>query len=349
MNIEFSLKDLQEILPESTIQGNLNGKLKGIASLADAGFQDLSFLSNSKYASQVPICKASLILLPKGYEGKSRDGQVFMFVDKPSWALAKICHYIEQQLWPKPQAGIHPTAFVDPTAKIDPTATIGPFTYIAAQAKIEQNVVIDSHVHIGKEVTIGEGSWIMPHVTIQDYCILGKRVRLHASVVVGSDGFGFSTLKEGTHHKEPQIGQVIIEDDVDIGASTTIDRARFSITKIGEGTKIDNLVQIGHNVQIGKHCLIVAQVGISGSTVIEDKVIIGGQTGIAGHLRVGKGSRIGAMTGVNTDLEPGSYVRGIPVLPYMLAQRIDVLKKRLPELFKRIDILEKEIQTISTF
>lgn len=349
MNIEFSLKDLQEIIPEATIKGNRDLTLRGIASLEDADSQDLSFLSNSKYTIQVPTCKAALILLPKGYEGEPRAGQAFMFVDKPSWALAKICKYIEQQLWPKPEAGIHSTAAVDPTAKIDPSASVGAFTYIAAGASIGQDVVIGSHVHIGKEVSIAEGSWIMPHVTIQDYCSLGKRVFLHSMVVIGSDGFGFSTLKDGTHHKEPQIGKVIIEDDVDIGAGTTIDRARFSITRIGEGTKIDNLVQIGHNVTIGKHCLIVAQVGISGSTVIGDKVIIGGQTGIAGHLRVGNSSMIGAKSGVNRDLEPGSYVRGIPVLPYMLAQRIDVLKKRLPELFKRVDILEKEIQTLSTY
>lgn len=347
MNINFNLEDIKRIIPEATIRGNLEGKLKGIAALSEASVGDIAFLSNAKYTSQVPTCKASLILLPKDYLGEPKDGQLFMFVDKPSWALAKICSYIETQLSPKPTPGIHPTAYVDPTARVDATAYIGPFTYIGPEVSIGREVIIHSHVHIGKGVVIGELSYLMPHVTVHDYCILGKRVRLHAMVVIGSDGFGFSTMKDGTHHREPQIGRVILEDDVDIGASTTVDRARFSVTRIGEGTKIDNLVQIGHNAQIGKHCLIVAQVGISGSTVIEDSVVIGGHSGIAGHLRIGKGSMIGAMTGVGKDLEAGSYVRGIPVLPYMLAQRIDVLKKRLPELFKRVDILEKEIQAVS--
>lgn len=344
MNINFNLEDIQKIIPEATLRGNLEGRLKGIASLSEAEVGDIAFLSNAKYTAQVPLCKASLILLPKDYQEAPKEGQLFMFVDKPSWALAKICSYIEAQLSPKPESGVHPTAFVDPTAKVDDTASIGPFVYIGPEVSIGREVIIHSHVHIGKGVSIGELSCLMPHVTVHDYCVIGKRVRLHAKVVIGSDGFGFSTLKDGTHHREPQIGTVVLEDDVDIGAGTTVDRARFSVTRIGEGTKIDNLVQIGHNVQIGKHCLIVAQVGISGSTVIEDNVIIGGHTGVAGHLRIGKGAMIGAMSGVNKDLEPGSYVRGITVLPYMLAQRIDVLKKRLPELFKRVDILEKEIR-----
>ncbi len=345
MNINFDLKDLQELIPEATLQGNLSVKLKGIASLSDADAGDVAFLSNARYTSQVPQCNASLILLPRDYPGEPKDGQIYMFVDKPSWALAKICRYIEEQLWPKPAPGIHSTAFVHPTAKVDPTASIGPFACIGSNTTIGAGVVINSHTHIGNEVSIGEFSCLMPHVTVHDYCTIGKRVRLHAMVVIGSDGFGFSTLKDGKHYREPQIGAVILEDDVDIGASTTVDRARFSITRIGEGTKIDNLVQIGHNVQIGKHCLIVAQVGISGSCIIEDNVIIGGHSGIAGHLVIGKGAMIGAMSGVNKDLEAGSYVRGLPVLPYMLAQRIDVLKKRLPELFKRVDILEKEIKS----
>lgn len=344
MNINFNLKDIQKIIPEGIVKGDLETNLKGIAALSEAEIGDIAFLSNAKYTSQVPACKASLILLPKDYQDPPQKGQVFMFVDKPSWALAKICSYIEGKLAPKPPVGIHPTAFVDPGATVDPTASIGPFVYVGPGARIERDVVLHSHVHIGKSAFIGELSCLMPHVTVHDYCTLGKRVRLHAMVVIGSDGFGFSTLKDGTHHREPQIGTVVLEDDVDIGASTTVDRARFSVTRIGEGTKIDNLVQIGHNAQIGKHCLIVAQVGISGSAVIEDNVIIGGHSGIAGHLRIGKGSMIGAMSGVGKDLEPGSYVRGLPILPYMLAQRVDVLKKRLPELFKRVDILEKEIQ-----
>ena len=178
----------------------------------------------------------------------------------------------------------------------------------------------------------------MPHVTIAAECVVKNRVRLHAGVVVGSDGFGYEFV-QGRHEKVPQVGRVVIDDDVEIGANATIDRARFSETVVGEGTKIDNLVQIAHNVVIGKHCLICSQVGISGSTTIEDYVVLGGQAGLAGHLTVGKGSKVDGQSGVNSDLPPGSFVKGTPCLPYTLEQRINVLRKRLPDLFRRVDEL----------
>ncbi|MEM9227416.1 MAG: UDP-3-O-(3-hydroxymyristoyl)glucosamine N-acyltransferase, partial [Verrucomicrobiota bacterium] len=171
----------------------------------------------------------------------------------------------------------------------------------------------------------------------------GDRVRLHAGVVVGSDGFGFETEK-GIHQKVPQIGNVVVENDVEIGANSAIDRARFSSTIIGEGTKIDNLVQIAHNVVIGKGCLIVAQAGISGSTVLEDFVIVAGQAGVTGHLKLGKGSVIGAQAGLRSDTDPGGYYRGSPALPAALQHRIDVLSKRMPDLYKRVASLEKKTE-----
>lgn len=345
MNISFNFQDIKKIVPDIlSYKGELNVSIIRIASLSDAQLGDLSFLSNSKYVSQVPSSKASLILLPKDYKGDPMPGQLFIFVDNPSHSLGQICRHIEAQLWPKPEPGIHPTAFVEASAHIDPTATIGPFVYIGENSTVGKHVVINSHTHIGRNVVIDESSWIMPHVSVLDYCRIGKRVRLHSMVVIGSDGFGYSTLKDGTHQSQPQIGNVVLEDDVDIGAGTTIDRARFSVTRIGAGTKIDNLVQVAHNVSIGKHCLIVAQAGIAGSTIIDDHVVIGGQAGIAGHLHIGKGAMIGAQTGLGHDLEPRSYVRGEQAYPYMLAQRIDILKKRLPDLFKRVDNLENEIR-----
>lgn len=347
MTINFNLEDIRKIVPDIlSTQGDLGTRIVRVASLGDAEVGDLSFLSNSKYAPQVAASKASLILLHSNYKGEPQPGQLYVFVENPSHALGQICHYIQQQLWPRPEAGIHPTAFVDPGAQVDPGAAVGAFTYIGEHAVIGKGVVIGSHVHIGRHVSIDESCWIMPQVTILDYCKLGKRVRLHPQVVIGADGFGFSTKKDGTHHPEPQVGIVVLEDDVDIGAGTTIDRARFNVTRIGAGTKIDNLVQIGHNVVVGKHCLIVAQSGIAGSTIIEDHVVIGGQVGIVGHIRIGKGSMIGGATGVGRNLEPGSYVRGEQAYPYMLAQKIDVLKKRLPELFKRVDHLEEEIKSL---
>jgi UDP-3-O-[3-hydroxymyristoyl] glucosamine N-acyltransferase len=163
---------------------------------------------------------------------------------------------------------------------------------------------------------------------------LGQRVILQPGAIIGSDGYGYDFI-DNEHQKSPHVGKVVMENDVEIGANTTVDRARFSETRIGEGTKIDNLVQIAHNVIIGKHCLIVAQAGISGSTIIEDGAVIGGQAGVAGHLHVGTGAKIAGQSGITKDVEPGAYLKGNPALPYMLAQRIAVLQKKLPELFKR--------------
>ncbi len=167
-------------------------------------------------------------------------------------------------------------------------------------------------------------------------------------VVLGADGFGYDTNKEGVHEKVPQIGRVVIEDDVEIGANTTVDRARFNETRVGEGTKIDNLTQVGHNVVIGKNCIVAALVGISGSTTLEDGVVIGGQGGLAGHLRIGKGSMIGGQSGVIHDLPPGSQVRDSPSMPYMVAQKVHILKSRLPELFKRVGTIEDTLAQLES-
>jgi UDP-3-O-[3-hydroxymyristoyl] glucosamine N-acyltransferase len=217
---------------------------------------------------------------------------------------------------------------------------------------VEDGAVVGERTHLqaqvfnGRAASIGDDCWLMPGVMVATECRLGRRVRLHAGVVIGSDGFGYEFVA-GRHEKVPQVGQVVIEDDVEIGANTTIDRARFSRTLIGEGTKIDNLVQIAHNVVIGKHCLICAQAGVSGSTVVGDYVVLGGQAGLAGHITVGRGSKIDGQTGVNSDLEPGSSAKGTPCLPYQLEQRINVLRPRLPELFRRVDALEEQIKKSS--
>jgi UDP-3-O-[3-hydroxymyristoyl] glucosamine N-acyltransferase len=200
---------------------------------------------------------------------------------------------------------------------------------------------LQAQVFLGRNASVGDDAWLMPRVSVAAECVVKNRVRLQPGVVVGSDGFGYEFVA-GRHEKVPQVGRVVIEDDVEIGANSTLDRARFSETIVGEGTKIDNLVQIAHNVVIGRHCLICAQAGISGSTTLEDYVIVGGQAGLAGHLTVGRGSKIDGQTGVNADLAAGSFVKGTPCLPYGLEQRINVLRQRLPELFKRVAVLEGE-------
>lgn len=347
MDIKFTLKDIERIIPGGAIEGGaLSFEISRIATLSDASEGDLSFLSNKKYAPKVPESKASLILLPKDYQGQPNPGQLFMRVENPSFALAQICREVESKLRPKPQPGIHPTAFVDPSSKIDPSASIGPFVCVGKQAHIGPNVILESHVHIGNHVSIDEDSHLMPHVVVMDYCKIAKRVRLHPHVVIGGDGFGFTTLKDGSHKREPQIGIVVVEDDADIGSGTTIDRARINITRIGAGTKIDNLVQIAHNVEIGKNCLIVSQTGIAGSTKLGNNVVVGGQVGIVGHVEIGDRAMIGSQSGINHNVEPGAYIRGSPAYPYMFAQRLEILKKNLPDLFKRVDNLEEELNAL---
>jgi UDP-3-O-[3-hydroxymyristoyl] glucosamine N-acyltransferase len=246
-------------------------------------------------------------------------------------------------LWPKPTPGIHPSAIIAPDVQIPATATIGPLCVIESGVVIGERTHLQAQAFIGRKTRIGADCWIKSGVKIATECALGNRVLVHDGAVIGADGFGYDFVA-GRHQKVPQVGRVVIHDDVEIGANTTIDRARFSETIIGEGTKIDNLVQIGHNVVVGKHCLICAQVGTSGSCTIEDYVVIGGQAGIAGHLTIGRGCKVDGQTGVNSSLEPGSSVKGSPCLPYSLEQRVNVLRKRIPELFKRVDALEEKLK-----
>ncbi|MFA6960552.1 MAG: UDP-3-O-(3-hydroxymyristoyl)glucosamine N-acyltransferase [Opitutaceae bacterium] len=339
MQLAFSAADIAAIVQPLSVKGVTDATVRGIASLGSAQAGDLSFLGNPKYKTEVATTAASIVLLPPDYEGDPLPGQQFILVDKPSVALAHLCARIEQMLWPKPLPGIHATAVIAAGAQIAATATIGPFCVIEAGAVIGERTHLEAYAFIGRNARIGNDCWLMPRATLATECILKDRVRFQPGVVIGADGFGYE-FSQGRLEKVPQVGNVVIENDVEIGANTTIDRARFSRTSVGEGTKIDNLVMVGHNVVIGKHCLICAQVGISGSTTIEDYVVLGGQAGIAGHLTIGKGSKADGQTGINSDLAPGSFVKGSPCMPYNFEQRFNVLKKKLPELFKRVDALE---------
>lgn len=341
MGFSFPLGEIiRELGDEPRIEGTGSGVICGIAALSEAEEGDLSFLGNPKYRSQVADSRASLILLPLDYEGSPKEGQVYVRVANPSLALARFCRIIEARLWPKPAPGIHPSAVVAGSARIDPSAFIGPFCFVGENVTIGAGVVVLDNVTIASHVTVGDGTFISSGVRLLDYTMIGKRVRIQSGAVIGSDGFGYEPGPGGLE-RIPQIGRVVVGDDVDVGANSTIDRARFGETRIGNGTKIDNLVQIGHNVRIGANCVIVAQAGISGSTIVEDQVMVGGQVGIVGHLRIGAGARIGAQSGVNRSLEAGAYVRGSPAEPFLLAQRMHTLSRKLPELFKRVANLEQ--------
>lgn len=337
MKFELKLDDILELFPEAKTEGNYNGvHLFGISSLDQAQEGDLSFLGNSKYRSQVFDTKASCLLIPDDFDGEPRENQLFLRIDDPSYGLAVICKFIESKLFPPPCPGIHPSAFVEETASIHPSSSIGPFCYIGKNVNIGSNSHILSHCHIGDEVRIGSDTKLHPGVKVLSRCKVGNKVILNAGVVLGSEGYGFDQVK-GQNLKTPHLGIVVIEDHVEIGANTCIDRARFDESRIGLGTKIDNLVQIGHNVKVGKDCLIVAQVGIAGSVNMEDQVVVGGQAGFAGHLRIGKGAKIAGQAGITKDVEPGAFLKGNPALPLKLSQKISILQRRLPELFNRFD------------
>ena len=337
--IKFTAEELATIIEPEEKRGECAQVIVGIAALDSAREGELTFLGNPKYRSQVAQTKASIVLVPRDYEGTPAPNQLHFVVENPSASLARICARIEARLWPRPAPGVHPSAVIGAGASIAPTATIGPLCVIEAGAVVGDNSHLQARVFVGQNARIGRDCWLMPGVTVGAECVLHNRVRLHSGVVVGSDGFGYEFV-EGRYEKVPQIGIVIIGDDVEIGANSTLDRARFSRTVIGEGTKIDNLVQVAHNVIIGRHCILCAQVGISGSAVLEDFVILGGQAGVAGHITVGKGVKSGARAGITSDIAPGTFVHGYPAIPYMLERRLQVLQRRLPELFKRVSALE---------
>jgi UDP-3-O-[3-hydroxymyristoyl] glucosamine N-acyltransferase len=342
MQVAYTPAEIAAIVGALRTAGTTTVPIRDIASLAAARAGDLSFLGNARYKSQVAACAATALLLPPDFPGEPRPDQVFLYVENPSVALARLCARIEQALWPKPPAGIHPSAVVAASARVDATAHVGPLCIVGEGAQIGAGSVLQASVFLGQDARVGEGCWVMPGCVIAAACSLANRVRLQPGVVIGSDGFGYEFVK-GRHEKIPQIGTVVIEDDVEIGANSTLDRARFSRTVVGEGTKIDNLVQVAHNVVIGKHCILCAQVGISGSTTLEDYVILGGQAGVGGHITIGKGAKAGGQAGLSSDVPAGSYVNGTPAIPYLLERRLQVLHQRLPDLFKRVEILEKKL------
>jgi UDP-3-O-[3-hydroxymyristoyl] glucosamine N-acyltransferase len=278
--------------------------ITGVATLVDASADQLSFLGNPKYASQVASSRAAVILAPEDAAG---DDPRFLRVKQPYVAMAAI---LDKWFAQRPAGGISPQASV------------------AKSAQIGSNVTISAFVSIGENVSIGDDTIIYPNVSVYDGCRIGARCIIHSGVVIGSDGFGFA-FDRGRHRKIPQIGIVRIEDDVEIGANTAIDRAALGETVIGEGTKIDNHVMVAHNVRIGKHCILVAQSGIAGSTELGDYVVVAGQAGLAGHLKVGDRAEIAAAASVFHDVPEGTRVIGNPAIPFRDWARRDVLLKRL--------------------
>lgn len=348
MSLALTIDQLAALTEAKSIEGDASARgrtLAGIAALADAGPVDLSFLANPRYEAEVASTRAGAVLVPVAHAGKPAAGQVFLRVERPSYALALVCAAIESRLWPRPSAGVHPSASVDATAQIDPTAHIGAGCTILAGASVGPRATIEAQSHLGVGARVGAESWLKPRVTVADYCVVGARCRIQSGAVIGSDGFGYEPV-DGRIERIPQVGVVELEDDVEVGANTTLDRARFSRTVVGRGTKIDNLVQVAHNVRIGRQCLIAAQVGIAGSTVLGDGCVLGGQAGVSGHLQLGDRVKLGAQAGLFEDVPADGFMNGTPAMPFGLERRVAVLARRLPDLFKKVDSLATALDAL---
>ncbi len=320
--------------------------ITGLAGLKDAKSGDLSFLANMKYAPLLENTKASAVFVSN--KEKHHSDATLIKVDNPSKAFSQILSMlVEEPL--RGVCGIHPSAVIAESATIGNEVNIGPCAVIEDDVVVSDRTTVGAGVFIGRQSIVGKECFIYPNVSILHQTKIGDRVIIHSGTVIGSDGFGYLS-EDGQNEKIPQIGIVEIDDDVEIGANVTIDRARFDRTFIGAGTKIDNLVQIAHNVKLGKGCLIVSQVGISGSTVIQDYVVIGGQVGVAGHITIGEGSMVAAQSGIVSSVPPKSIMFGSPALPHMKTKRMNVAAQKLPDYLKitrnlqeRVDHLEKQI------
>jgi UDP-3-O-[3-hydroxymyristoyl] glucosamine N-acyltransferase len=314
-------------------------KVHGAAALADAGEGQVTFFGNAKYLPQIKASRASVALVPLDFAEPI--APVAIRVENPSLAFATL---LEKFAPPAIRfaPGVHPTAVIGQGVALGEGVSIQPYVVIEDGAKVGARSVIGAHGYIGHEASVGEDCQIAPRVTVGARCLLGNRVIVHSGAVVGSDGFGFE-FSQGKHVKIPQIGVVQIDDDVELGANVTIDRARFGRTWIGEGSKIDNLVQIAHNVVVGKHCLIVSQVGISGSTKLGNYVTLAGQVGVVGHIEIGDGAIVAAQSGVSKSLAPKEIVFGSPALPMREAKERLAYLGRLPKVFERLKRLEQQI------
>jgi len=330
--VNFNLEQIA-LLVKGKLTGNGSSLITGAAGLEEAGATDISFLRDTKKLDLLDATKAGGILIGPGMIDNLNRNKNFIEVANPMEAFALILETIAKEKR-SPKTGIHPHALISEKAKIGQGVWIGPFVVIEEEAQIEDDAVLEAQVYVGPRSKIGRGTKIYPQVVIREDVQIGRRCIIHSGAVIGSDGFGFF-FAHGKHNKIPQVGSVIIEDDVEIGSCTTIDRATAGATRIGQGTKIDNLVQIAHNVEIGPNSILVAQVGIAGSSKLEEGVALGGQVGVADHVKIGKGAQIAAQSGIKEDVSPGAVLFGSPAQPIHEAFRQLALIRRLPELFKK--------------
>lgn len=339
--------------PAAQIAFLINGKVEGDAQVAVNSFGkieeategQLAFLANPKYEEYLYSTKASVIIVNETQELRQPIKATLIRVPDAYSAfatlLSKYQEIAQQQL-----TGVQEPCYISKSAKYGENVFIGAFAYLGENVKVGNNTKIYPNVYLGNNVVIGDNTIIHPGVRIYHDCRVGNHVNIHAGTVIGSDGFGFAPQADGSFKKVPQIGNVVIEDNVEIGANATIDRATIGSTLIKSGAKLDNLIQIAHNVEVGHSTVIAAQAGVSGSTKIGNGVMIGGQAGIVGHIQLGDGSKVNAQSGVSKSLEPGKAVTGSPAYDYTSSLRSQAIFRNLPEMEKRLKELEALVKQL---
>ena len=337
----------------ATIAGFLNGEIEGnpdikvntIAKIEEGQPGALSFLANPKYEHFIYETKSSIVLVNKSFVPSARIEATLIKVENSYEAFASLLRLVDQA---RPRKkGIHTTAIIEATAKVGSDVFIGPYTYVGENCIIGDGCSIYPHVYIGDNTKLGNNCTVNPGVKIYHDCILGEGCIIHAGTVIGSDGFGFAPQSESEFMKIPQLGNVVLEDHVEIGANVAIDRATMGSTIIRKGVKLDNLIQIAHNVEVGENSVMAAQTGISGSTKVGKNCMFGGQVGLAGHLKIANGTKIGAQGGILGDVkEENTAIIGSPAIEVKQFLRSSVIFKKLPEMKLKIDSLEKEIESL---
>ncbi len=323
---------------ECRLEGDGGIEIRRVTGIEDAGSGDVTFFANKRYAPALARTRASAVIL--GNDDAPAPCAMLRAAN-PYLVFAQAVGLFAETWQPAP--GIHPNAFVANGAAVAADASIGPFVVIEEGAVIGPRTVIRAHTVIGRDAQVGADCLIHARVSIRERARLGDRVVVQDGAVIGSDGYGFARAADGTHVKIPQVGGIVLEDDVEIGANTTIDRPAVGETRIKAGTKIDNLVQIAHGVTVGRNVLLAAQVGVAGSTTLEDAVTLAGQVGVAGHLTIGTGTIATAQTGIPNSLEPGSFVSGYPAIPNREWLKASAVFRKLPELRKTIAELEQRV------